>query len=993
MLAMMRDFFASFSERARLFIVVFLFSLLGVVLSLLLSGLSATLIVILPAILGILQTAKGIWTPEGGSKSKLGLASLGVAFAVVVSSSQWRPLVDELMEPLFEHFPSLRDHLPSNAPSITALLFLAFVILIVNYYARDTSVMKEHSTPIDKEFPEKNYKDALKSFCGVLLDDLNKIDRETNWSAESFTPLDAEVEMYSGSRRLKKVTDLLTAIRSDTRSRVFLVLGDPGSGKSVALRKLCRDLLKEVVRTGKVPLYVNLREWEAKQPWTEETPPSVDELYDFVLNNLRDRGDVFTNDFLQKYFKKMFENGRLFIVLDSFDEIPAVLDVNESSWLIDRLSDAIYKFLAGAHESRGILSSRIFRRPSRKLDAKTILEIRPFTERKIVETLRRSLFYDDALEKTLFNERPEFVPIARNPFAAALISSYAKEHDNMLPKSQAELYSSYVERRLDACQEKVKRRSLNNQLIIQCATAIAWAMLTTETLGLEASVERLTKELPGLPIEDTIEILKYARLGRVGGGDQRRFSFVHRRFNEYFVVQHLIEQPTSLPQVAIPTDSRWRDALVLFCEVANESEAKQIAEYCWSEISQVAEQNVNMSDPQYLRAVHCLRFLTDAFRGRLECIDSFRASLVAFINRQIEENENLLSVKLAVEAVGLIESVDMNVALMKALSVDNSWIDETAFKSCRHLPRLSAELNVKLRLYIDGIDDFSFLKRRRDLRFSLRLSNAFTSLKTFCTWREIDTYCFLSGIALISLFFPFLFLPLSILLLTSQYIVTIVPAKTNASKLLNRRMLGPIMTLIPCILLFLAIRRPLYFRTPREFLVIFGIALLIPWYQIFYYAVEVTSAIRTALRETNMGDLLRDLFEGSVLLVLCGFSAISLIALAPLVFYIEKYPYLSGAILGIALLFFACGFFLPRMRDFRLIRHLARRTPSDRAIIYNDFHQFRTNYGRLRYVQFLRNEGINPIGAWPLGQIPSAENDRGSTLLAQLEEKWLGLDR
>ena len=85
------------------------------------------------------------------------------------------------------------------------------------------------------------------------------------------------------------------------------------------------------------------------------------------------------NYFLDTYFKRMFKHGRLFIVLDSFDEIPAVLDTLEGSELIDQLSDVIYRFLAGVHQSRGILSSRIFRQPTDKFQTKTKLEIRPFT--------------------------------------------------------------------------------------------------------------------------------------------------------------------------------------------------------------------------------------------------------------------------------------------------------------------------------------------------------------------------------------------------------------------------------------------------------------------------------------------------------------------------------------------------------------------------------------------------------------------------------------
>jgi hypothetical protein len=368
----------------------------------------------------------------------------------------------------------------------TALLFLAVIILIVNYFARDTSAMKEHVTPIEKEFPERDYRSALKSFCGALQDDLGRIDRETNWSPEFFTPLDAEVEVRSGSKRMKRVTDLLSAIRSDKRSRVFLILGDPGSGKSVALRKLCRDLLREVDRTGKVPIYLNLREWEPKNRWDESHPPTVQDLYDFVMDNLKTRGDVFTTDFLDKYFKRMFENGRLFIVLDSFDEIPSVLDVGEGSWLIDRLSEIAYRFLAGAHDSRGILSLRFFRRPTWRFNAKTVLEIRPFTEAKIAETLRRAMSLDDTLLNVLFQDHKEFIPIARNPFTAALILNYAKEHHNRLPENQAQLYSSYIARRLDSCKDTMEKKALTAEIINSCAVEIADIMLTTESFGLEA---------------------------------------------------------------------------------------------------------------------------------------------------------------------------------------------------------------------------------------------------------------------------------------------------------------------------------------------------------------------------------------------------------------------------------------------------------------------------------------------------------------------------
>jgi GTPase SAR1 family protein len=526
----------------------------------------------------------------GSKRIQVALKSVGAISALAGSQPQWKLVINFVLSKIV---PFCKDTLVkkntlSDETSILVFIFAVIAVIaivFINYFCfKDATAMREHPTPIDEDFPEKTYKERFISFCNFLSDDLTEIDKETNWNMENFTSLDAEVEVQSVSKISRKVTDLLNAIKIDRLSRVFLVLGDPGSGKSVSLRKLCRELLQESEKTGKVPLYINLREWEPQKKWTQETKPDDlhKELSQFIVNNLKARLYQKSNiDFIDQYFERMFDNGRFFIVLDSFDEIPAVMDVSENSLLIDNLSKGIYKYLTESKELRGILASRMFRRPSDKFNAETILEIRPFTENKVIETLKKSPYYDDKLVELIFKERQEFVPIARNPFTAALIYSYARKYKNNLPKNQAELYSSFIDQRLDGCRDRIQRKNLTKEQIIKCAIDIADTMMITETYGLEACVQELKVKLPQHPIEDVIDILKYARLGRLGSGDENRFSFVHRRFNEYFVVQRLIEQPHRVPQDAIPNDSRWRDALVLYCEVAEENKAKEIANFCW----------------------------------------------------------------------------------------------------------------------------------------------------------------------------------------------------------------------------------------------------------------------------------------------------------------------------------------------------------------------------------------------------------------------------
>jgi len=186
-------------------------------------------------------------------------------------------------------------------------------IFLVNYFSRDTTAMGKHETAIDKDIPDPTFKERMRGVVEALVDDLKSIDNKTNWSMSYFTPLDAEVEVNTGRGRGKSITELLSAIKR-SKERLFMVLGDPGSGKSVALRKLARDMAAEAEKTGKIPVYINLKEWYEEEKWTEEQPPTVEQLNAFVLRNLKSR-DIVTTRFFDKYYYRLYETGRLYFHL------------------------------------------------------------------------------------------------------------------------------------------------------------------------------------------------------------------------------------------------------------------------------------------------------------------------------------------------------------------------------------------------------------------------------------------------------------------------------------------------------------------------------------------------------------------------------------------------------------------------------------------------------------------------------------------------------
>jgi hypothetical protein len=195
--------------------------------------------------------------------------------------------------------------------------------------------MGVHPQPVKKDLRNREYQERIESFCGRLKVNLDTLDQEANWSEALFVPLEAEVEVRTGRRRQRRIAPLIRALTGNRDHRFLLLLGDPGSGKSVALRKLARDLLAEVPKTRRVPVYLNLRDWETPPEWNAVATPDVAkveiDLRLWVLRNLQDRLDIFGRQFLDAYFDTMMELGSFFFILDSFDEIALLLGVDSGT--------------------------------------------------------------------------------------------------------------------------------------------------------------------------------------------------------------------------------------------------------------------------------------------------------------------------------------------------------------------------------------------------------------------------------------------------------------------------------------------------------------------------------------------------------------------------------------------------------------------------------------------------------------------------------------
>jgi hypothetical protein len=652
----------------------------------------------------------------------------------------------------------------SDFLTVLSLCFMFLVIVLVNRYNRiETATPRTRRSILDH--PD-NRKDR-----NQLIDDLRnyieRLDDDLNWRHKNFVELEADIDLVldDGDRR-HSVGSLLEAVRNDKKAKLFVLLGDPGSGKSVSLRALTRKLLEKAKKGGPIPIYINLSEWRSD---------SASNLEEFVLRFLIEKAlldsAASSNDFLEKNFKLLQQEGEFFFILDSFDEIPAILDTNESSPLIRERSESIYLFVRSGN-ARGMVASRYFRRPTLRSRDRCLLELRPFNEARIAELVSNQATNPKRLQERIFRESALLGTLARNPFLLGLILDYEKHYPKKeMPENQFKLFENYVDQIFAKARDNIKSPCPN---LDRLCRDIASFMFERPNLGLEVSMEEVRGEFKKVPnLECVVDFLRMGRFFRISNTNQ--LSFAHRRFQEYFLVQRFSEKPSQVPIKSIVEDSRWRDSMVLYAEFAPTGEAEKIAEYCWTEMQIIACGNPQADPIAYLRGINAFRFLVEAFRSRPEIVHAFRdtfsdqvRNLLSTFSDQVDQVRNLLSrlgdkktleeasrvqpqvvqelrnliiniskddridllnAKYAAESVSFLPEARAAEVLIRTLEMECPWIADTAFRACRYLGRVSENVLDALKKYVSELTYRETHDRRQEILIALSFHDQFEPVR------------------------------------------------------------------------------------------------------------------------------------------------------------------------------------------------------------------------------------------------------------------------
>lgn len=626
----------------------------------------------------------------------------------------------------------------SGEMGFTITIIVIFGCFEVWNCTKDRTAMKILHGSKDEELKEKSFTEKSEMFCKTLHQWLYDLNREANWNESQFTPLEAEVEMDNGGKRKKKYEDLLKCLKSNRRrGTVYLVLGSPGAGKSVSMRKLCLDLLKESKKTKKIPVYINLKEWN--EDWNLDHLPEKRDLEIFIRKTFETKADFSTESFLDEYFQRMLEDGRWYFIFDSFDEMPCLMGKKNCQELIDKISALLYQFMTGPNQSGGVVASRLYKAPSSAVGASVTLKIQEFSDIKIKAMLKKYLVHYEDVTKLLFDGREDLVALCRNPFYLALLSNYISDRGNILPKNQMELYHSFIDGRLKKCKGKLEKENLRESEVYLAAKQLASFMQEKDECGLECPTSFFYQRENEAYWRKVFSVLKYAKICRLGGQDET-ISFVHRRFQEFFLVENIIEQKQEIEYEYyrdILSDAGLRDALVLYCEVAEEEKAIEIAEFCWKTIQTNIkfEDNIHTKEGQEL--VRVLYFMREAFRNRKQVLSNFNEEFYQLVKKVFDETNkeeknvcvDYVIMLALVNSMILFSSAQLKSLVLRVFQMRNRWMNDIIMQNCRTLDTLDYHIENEFVRYFAKMNVTIFMKRFMDMQFSLSMSKKFKYVK------------------------------------------------------------------------------------------------------------------------------------------------------------------------------------------------------------------------------------------------------------------------
>lgn len=443
----------------------------------------------------------------------------------------------------------------------------------------------------------------LKAYLEEILSDAEELDRRyIDLSAITTQPAKPLPEKFSWSLALippavRVLNNHTTAVKKQ-ESRLlnsisealalhprFVLLGAPGCGKTMTLKKLLSDSAKLAAKDAqaKIPLLFSLSKW----------PDEISNLPDLIHHALRKNGlaPVHIN--------------RLLLLLDGLNEVSADIYISKINLLNEWLRD---------HQKVSvIISCRQKHYQNNKRLSLPEVQIEPFDEQRIqlfmnaylgTESAQRLLRQIDPMKNAKRSPR-DLIYLADNPYFLFIICYVFATNNECLPGSRGLLFQQFV--KILYTREKDLRLTggLLEEDLHAGLSALAFAMQKRRS-ATNVHLAWAEKQLPKHIAPSALwELGRGASLIHLAKEDQS-VQFTHQLLLEYFAAERLCHRLDKLPEYVIAKPSfsynqrkgnSWDEVIYTLAGIAEPNVMLQkiaainpfLAEECFSHLPAEAE--------------------------------------------------------------------------------------------------------------------------------------------------------------------------------------------------------------------------------------------------------------------------------------------------------------------------------------------------------------------------------------------------------------------
>ncbi|GAB4375242.1 MAG: hypothetical protein Kow00121_20760 [Elainellaceae cyanobacterium] len=389
------------------------------------------------------------------------------------------------------------------------------------------------------------------------------------------------------------IWDFLAKVRKDPTYGRLAIIGSPGSGKTMLLEHLtltyARNRQQKHQRQAPklIPVLIYLR--NVRDRVTDDQPPTLSAL-------INEQPLVARLQPKPLWFEHRLKQGQCLVMLDGLDEVADEAQRQKvSEWANQQMQTYPTPFIVTSRPV-GYHSAPVER-------VRAILELQPFTfkevqrfvqdwylQNEVMSRLGRntSAVQQEAKQKAndlikRINDNPPLSDMAVNPLLLTMIATVHRFR-GALPGSRLELYA-------EICDVLLGRRADAKGIATSLAVNQQKAVLQTLSLGLmEQRTYEFAAELGSQLIRDKLAAVAGSEAnpstflkqvedlsGLLQQGEQGRYEFVHKSFQEYLAAIEIKDTNRSSLLAINLDDSWWNETIRLYAAQSDATELIQAA--------------------------------------------------------------------------------------------------------------------------------------------------------------------------------------------------------------------------------------------------------------------------------------------------------------------------------------------------------------------------------------------------------------------------------